>query len=256
MLAAIRRTAPTLGLLSSMLALATGCGLINQPSRVTAKLFASHSGTPTDAGYPDLGDENTTRVFFNDLGWQLSIAELYVTTAGVTLVRCGEDEGTAIEMFWGSCPEDFIGSNDRQTLGLGAATLSEGRFCRLDVNFGPFIYDPEVDDHIVPDNPEVEGTTIFLRGIARRGEGDAREEVRFELTSDAELSVQIDISELEDGDPLHLADDPFGRNLTVVKFYDRFFDGIDFADYQPAELEAAILAGLEFDTVVYNGTPN
>ena len=245
-------------LLSGLLLSSSGCrafiDLFDGDSVATVRLFATHAGTPDDMGWPDYGDSVTTRVFMNDLGWQLSLSESYVTTAAVYLVRCDANVGTEIEMFWGACPEDFIATDDRESLALGAVTIADGQYCRVDVTFGPYIPSPESHEHINPANPMIEGNTLLITGVARRGMGDELEEVPFQLTSDATVTARDNIALIENGRPLTLEDESFARDLTILKTYDTFFDGVDFATATPADIEAAVLASLELDTRVYPGS--
>lgn len=233
-----------------------GCGLgdLFGQSTSTIKVFATHAGTPDDAGFPELGDAGSTRVFTNDMGWEIALGQIYVTTADIQLVRCGEQDGTSIEMFWGTCPEDFISTNDRETLPLGALTIDDGEFCGVDVVYSPYVDDGGADEHTNPSNGEVVGKTVLITGVARRDVGTATlEEVTFELASEQTVIAHLDISQLEDGGPVRLAHENFARNLTVLKTYDQFFEGIDFSSATQADLEAAVLAGLELDTRVYDG---
>lgn len=220
----------------------------------TVRLFATHAGTPSDDGFPDYGDSVTTRVFTNDTGWQLSLAEVYVTTAEVRLVECAAQSGDAIEMFWGACPEDFIGADDRDSLALGAVTISDGDYCRVDVTFGPYVPSEQSADHLNPENSMIVGNTILIIGTARRGEGTELEEVPFTIVSDEVVIAQANIAEIENGGPLRLEDENFPRDLTILKTYDSFFDGIDFSVATEEEIEAAVLAALEHDTVIYPGS--
>lgn len=247
----------------SLLALCTlltvaspGCALvdlIDGDPVATVRLFATHAGTRGDDGYPDYGDEGETRVFMNDTGWQLALDEVYVTTAAVHVVRCAEPTGTAIEMFWGPCPESFVATDDLESVPLGAVTVTDGEYCALDVVFGPFVPPPEGDEHIAIGNSMIRDNTIVVIGTARRGMEPNREEVRFEIVSDVELTARVDISKLEQGKPMRLHEEHFPRDLTIVKTYDHFFDGIDFSTATEAEIEAAILAALEFDITVREG---
>ena len=79
------------------------------------------------------------------------------------------------------------------------------------------------------------------------------EEVDFSLETDATVVARLDISELDDGEPVRLDNENFARNLTLLKTYDQFFAGIDFATATQADLEAAVLANLEFGTLIYDG---
>jgi hypothetical protein len=245
-------------LLSAVVLASSGCGafidLIDGDSVATVRLFATHAGTPDDSGWPDYGDSITTRVFTNDLGWQLSLSEVYVTTAEVRLVRCEAQVGTEIEMFWGACPEDFVSMNDRESVALGAVTLDDGEYCRVDVTFGHYVPSDSSDEHINPSNPMIEGNTVLIKGVARRGMGPDLEEIPFEFVSDAVVTARANIATIENGRPLTLHDENFAKDLTILKTYDRFFDGIDFASAGPAEIEAAVLSSLEYDTKIYPGS--
>jgi len=239
-----------------LVATVSGCGLgdLFSKSTSTIKLFATHAGTPDDMGFPDYGAAGSTRVFMTDMGWEVALDEIYVTTADIQLVRCGEQEGTSIEMFWGTCPEDFVGYDDRETLPLGAVTIDDGSFCGVDVVFSPYIEDGDTDEHTKPANPDVVGKTVLISGIARRDLGnDMFEEIPFAFTSEQTIIAKLDISTLEAGGPLRLAKENFARNLTVLKTYDQFFSGIDFASATSADIEAAVLSSLEYDTRVYDG---
>ncbi|PRP97440.1 hypothetical protein ENSA5_34320 [Enhygromyxa salina] len=220
----------------------------------TVRFFATHAGTPTEDGYPDYGDSQTTRVFVNDMGWQIALSTLYVTTSEVRLVRCQEDSGTAIEMFWGPCPEDFVSFNDLDSVPLGAVTVTDGAYCRVDVTFGPFVAPASADEHIAVGSPIIEDNTIAVIGVARRGEPPMQEEVPFEIVSDAVVTARVDISKLENGGPVRLEDEQFARDLTIIKSYDTMFDGLDFETATPAEIEASVLNGLESFTRAHNGT--
>lgn len=247
----------TLLLSALLLVSSSACGelvdLIDGDSEATVRFFATHAGTPGADGFPDYGDSLTTRVFVNDMGWQLSLSELYVTTAEVRLVPCAASSGTAIEMFWGACPEDFISTDDRESLPLGAVTMIDGDYCSVDVTFAPFVEPAESSDHNNPSNPMITDNTILITGVARRGEGSNLEEVPFEIVSDATITARADISKIDSGGPFTLFEENFARDLTILKTYDSFFAGIDFATATPADIEAAVLASLELDTRIYDG---
>jgi hypothetical protein len=245
-------------LLSALLGMSSGCGalidLIDGDSAATVRMFATHAGTPGPDGFPHYGDSITTRVFTNDLGWQLSLSETYVTTAEVRLVRCGADVGAAIDMFWGSWAEDFISVDDRESVSLGAITVKDGQYCRLDVTFAPYVPSGDRTGRSNPANPMIIGNTLLIKGVARRGAGDDLEEVPFELLSDTTISARVSIAQIEAGGPMTLSDENFARDLIILKTYDTFFEGVDFATATNADIEAAVLAALEYDTRVYPGS--
>jgi hypothetical protein len=203
---------PLLALCTLVTLASPGCGL-DWEGDATVRFFATHAGTPGVDGYPDYGDQETTRVFVTDMGWQIALHEVFITTADVQFVRCTESTGTPIEMFWGPCPESFVSTNDLESVPLGA-----------------------------------------VNGVARRGEGPMLEEHPFSIVSDVEVVARLDTSTLEDDGPISLSKENFPRDLTVIKTYDRFFDGVDFSTATPADIEAAILHALEFETVVFDGT--
>lgn len=242
--------------LCTLLAIASpGCGLgLFGPTVATVRFFATHAGTLGVDGYPDYGDHETTRVFVSDMGWQIALSDVFVTTADIRLVRCGQETGTPIEMFWGPCPESFVSTNDLESVPLGAVTVDNGSYCHIDVVFGPFVAPTDGDEHIAVGNQMIQDNTLVVIGVARRGEGATLEEVPFEIVSDVEIVARLDTSALEADGPIVLEEENFPRDLTIIKTYDRFFDGIDFASATPADIEAAILTALEFETVIYDGT--
>lgn len=232
----------------------SGCDGLILESTSTVKFFAAHAGMPTETGFPDYGDAGSTRVFMTDMGWEVALSQVYVTTAEIRLVRCGKQSGTAIEMFWGTCPEDFVASEDRETLPLGAVTIEDGSFCTIEVEFGPYVEDGDEEEHIQPSNPEVVGNTVLLEGVARRDPGTGTlEEVPFAVRFDTTVVAAVDVSKLDAGGPFELANESYARNLSVLKTYDRFFDGVDFASATQADLDAAVTASLELDTRIYDG---
>jgi hypothetical protein len=240
--------------LCTLVALASsGCGL-DWEGDATVRFFATHAGTPGADGYPDYGDQETTRVFVTDMGWQIALHEVFITTADVRFVRCANETGTPIEMFWGPCPESFVSTNDLESVPHGAVTVDDGTYCDIDVVFGPFVAPPGGDEHIAVGNQMIQENTLVVTGIARRGEGATLEEIPFQIVSDVEIVARLDTSTLEADGPIVLEDENFPRDLTIIKTYDRFFDGVDFASAAPADIEAAILTALEFETVIYDGT--
>jgi hypothetical protein len=241
--------------LCTLLAFASpGCDLELGKSVATVRFFATHAGTLGESGYPNYGDQETTRVFVTDMGWQVALSEVYVTTADIRLVPCEQPTGTSIEMFWGPCPESFVSTNDLESVPLGAVTVDDGDYCHVDVVFGPYVAPSGGDEHVALGNQMIEDKTMVVIGVARRGEGATLEEVPFQIVSDVEVIARLDTSEIEMGKPIVLEDENFPRDLTIIKTYDRFFDGIDFATATPADIETAILDALELDTVIYDGT--
>src|SRR5687767_6486581 len=101
------RSLVSVGVSGGLLA-ASGCGTLDQleDGGATVYVFSTHHATPIDGIFPARGEEDMPRVFDNDLGWQITLQESYITTASVTLVRCNS-EPVPLNMFWGPCPEDM-----------------------------------------------------------------------------------------------------------------------------------------------------
>ena len=216
-------------------------------------VFATHHATPEDGLFPFKGEEDQPRVFEGEDGWQITLAESYITISSVTLVSCS---GAAhdLKMFWGPCPED-LRTEDLQTLTVAGLKVPPGDYCNLEVEYAPYempVIDEDADTrHDVPDNEEVEGATIFLNGIAHRGE----DSVPFVLKSGEEFTVDLDLTAPEGpGAPMRVRpSENFPKELTVSKTYDRFFDGVDFSAFDEAAVEANLDDVLEDQTRVASG---
>jgi hypothetical protein len=242
--------------LSSSVLLATGCLDQLEKGGATVFVFSTHHATPVDGVFPIRGDDKAPRVFDNDQGWTVTLLESYITTSAVTLVRC-DGEPIDLNMFWGPCPEN-LSDKDLDSLTVAGIKVGPGDFCGLEVSYGPYMT-PVIDDsevestrHQTPENGDVTGATVYLRGAARMGDGES---VQFELRASGDLDVDLDLSDLEgDGNPMTVdRQEDFPRELTVSKTYDRFFDGVDFATFDPEALEAELLDILEAETRISDG---
>ncbi len=235
---------PTLGACALLESLEDDGSLVN--------IFVSHHATPRDGDFPDYGFEQAPRIFDNDQGWTVTLAEAYVTVTGVQVQACS-GRATNVDLYWGPCAEDFIGTQDTNVVGIGGVQVGAGNYCALNVLYGPFDFAVAQGGdtaHELPDNDMVDGTTVYLRGKAEKGE----ESVQFEWSTQEQLVVALDISTLEAGGPVNIAhDEAFPKDLTIGKSYDRFFEGIDFANYSQADLRAAVISSLEFDTRAHFG---
>ncbi len=205
--------------------------------------------------FPDYGDDLQPRVFDLEDGWELTLAESYVTIASTTLVSCSGQEHS-MRMFWGPCPEDLRRA-DLEVLTVSGNKVPAGDYCELRVQYAPYEM-PVIDDetetrHVIPTLEAVEGDSIFLRGIARRnGEEDG---VQFQLENGEDFVVSLDLSNLEgEGNPLTIREgQDFPTELTVTKTYDRFFDGVDWDNFDEAALTDTIDEILADQTRVTRG---
>jgi hypothetical protein len=226
----------------------------DQPSLLY--VYSTHHATPEDGGFPEKGGDDEPRVFENDLGWTVTLVESYVTIERVTLVGCDGDL-IPLDMFWGPCPED-LRDEDLLTLTVAGRKVSPGDYCELIVDYGPY-RTPEIvpgaadSRHQAPENEAVDGTTVYLRGGARMTAED--EQIEFELRGTSGQTVSLDLSTIEDGHALRISEDEaFPPELTISKTYDRFFDGVDFAELDEDDAEDELDDILEDETQVHLGS--
>lgn len=238
---------------------ASGCGLLEEQLEdggATVFIFATHHATPEDGVIPFKGDDDMPRTFENEEGWQVTLLEAYVTISSVSLISCGGAE-YPMNMFWGPCPED-LRDEDLAPLTVAGNRVGDDNYCTLRVEYAAYqtpVIDEESDTrHETPANDNVDGTTVYLRGGARPpGGGDS---VNFEVASPSTVVVDLDLSDLEGpGRPLNVAHrEDFPKELTISKTYDRFFDEVDFENFDPAFLQGRLPGLLEEQTKVSPGT--
>ncbi|PRQ04697.1 hypothetical protein ENSA5_05460 [Enhygromyxa salina] len=230
-------------LLVPTLALASGCDLFSQLSQHTGivDVFTTSHGTPDDEG--NLPSHNGHQlVFTNDMGWDVFIDEAYVTTSAVTLLAC-DGERFDIEMYWGAQAENLGATADAELAAAGGVRANAGTYCDLVVEYGPA-------DTV--DNPAAMGATVYLAGSAVMGD----QHIDFIWRSDIELETQVDISDIEAGQPFAISTEQhFSKKLTVSKTYNHFFDGVDFNDeLSQADIDDLVADSLDRGTVAFEGT--
>jgi hypothetical protein len=218
-------------------------------------VFATHHATPEVNGeFPPRGDHKKPRIFENDLGWTVTLLEPYVITTDVRLADC-RGFSDQLEMWWGHFPEDMR-LEDLDVATVAGLPVPAGEYCKLWVRYSGYEVPPEIPVgeegpfFEEPPNEEVVGSSIFLRGSAAKD--DALIQFQFRVTSPIE--VQLDLSRLEGGGPVTVEHrESFTKDLTVSKAYDRFFDGVDFASYDQAEVEADLVDTLRAETRISLG---
>lgn len=231
-----------------------GCDAL-QPGGALLYVFSTHHATPEDGTFPDRGGDEQPRVFQNDEDWTITLVESYVTIEQVTLVSCNGTEHT-LNMFWGPCPED-LRVEDLQTLTVAGRKVDPGQYCELVVDYGHYRMpeiEPGADDtrHAVPENEDVDGTTVYLRGGAALNAED--EPIGFEFRGTQTESVVLDLSTIDEGAPLEVEHtEDFPIEITISKTYDRFFDGIDFAEFDLGDAEDELDDILADETRVHIG---
>lgn len=200
-----------------------GCDLMEalDGSGGTVQMFATHHATPEDGELSI--EEGEDRVFETESGWTVVLEEAYVVTSAISLVHCDGSSAQA-DLYWGQLPENLT-APDLEVTSLGSVEAPAGQYCGVVVDYEP--YDPWAvqDGFARPDNDALVGATMYLRGHAIKGE-ELR--VGFEVRSEDPITVELDLSDLDGGQPFTMAErEAFPRELTVSKTYDRFFDEIE-----------------------------
>ena len=239
-----RCIALSLGLAATVASSGCELGLLDglQKKSTMVHVFATHHATPEDGTIPHRGGEGEFRVFETDDGWTVTLVKGFVVTTGITLHRCDGTE-QSLDLFRGAVVED-IRTRDLGLSSVGAIEASPGDFCAVTVHYAPL-------DGSTSAEPEVDGATVYLYGVAQRGE----ESVPFEIRANSQIDVELDLSTIDDGAPLHVTGaEHFPIELTVSKTYDQFFDAIDFTDMPQLDMSEHVLAVLEGVTRVAPGT--
>jgi hypothetical protein len=233
-------------LLVPVLGASTGCDFLDSlsESSVIVDMFATSHGTPDAAG--ELPERNGQQlVFANDMGWEVFLDEAYVTTTALSLHSCA-GERFDVEMYWGALAESIPEHGDYEVLGVGGVRATEGSYCSLRVEYGP------AEDGMA--QPDAVGSTVYLAGTALKDD----QMVEFVWKTELAIDVDVDLSEVDDGAPFRVGASEFvNKKLTVAKTYDRFFDGIDFADIgslDQADVDALLTDTLDRQTAAFIGT--
>lgn len=244
--------------IAALVLLTAGCGAFDrfEDGGATVFVFATHHATPENGSFPSRGFVDMPRIFENTEGWEVTLLEAYVTISAVSLVGCNGSEHE-LNMFWGPCPED-LKDEDLATLTVAGNRVNDGNYCSLRVTYAAYqtpVVDESVDEtrHQTPTNPAVQGATIYMRGGARLGDGEF---TQFELSAPDTIVVDLDLDDIEgEGRALNVAHrEDFPKELLVSKTYDRFFDGVDFVNFDPALVQAQLPAILEEQTRISLGT--
>lgn len=236
--------------------LGSGCELFQKSSQVS--LAISHHGMRLESGMlPDYGPPDAARVFSNDMGWEVTMSEAVIVTTSAQIESC-DGETFAFSMPYGPLPEYQL-DRDKDLIDFASATLPEGTYCTLRIEYGRYqaAAAAAADDtpYALQGYAEIEGLTVYLAGTAEDVGGMTGEVVNWGFKTANTAIVEIDISELDGGQPFTITgDEPGGRALTVAKTYDAFFRGLDFKSYDPAAIEASLLDVLGDQTYVLVGS--
>lgn len=239
----------------AMLGLASCEALLNPTT--TVSLAISHHGTRDENGVlPNFGEADKARVFVNDMGWEISLSEAVIVMTAAQIESC-TGESFDFVLPYGPFPEYQL-SLDQDVVDFATLDLPEGTYCKLRVEYGRYqaaLAQQAFDTpYAVEGNAPVEGRTIYLAGTAADVAGDGTV-VNWGLeTANTEI-VELDLSKSQDGErPFTVTGkEPGGKALTVAKTYDAFFQGIDFAAWDEAAVEARLLSVLSAETYVVVG---
>lgn len=239
---AMRLALTNLTLLATLVSLA-GCEFLGVDDSSLVNVFVAHAPTPEGDNPPELGQAEFAREFTNDEGWDIVLGEAYVTVSAIQLVQCNGNR-QSVDLYWGACAEDFINTDDAVALGVGGVVTEPGPYCEAVVTYGRFTIDPE-SNHALPGNEDMEDNSVLLRGYAEK-DGEI---VDFSFITDKEFVAVVDLSEIDGGGPFRVAaQSPLPKDMTIVKPYNHFFDGVDFNDYDDDDVEDAVEDSLENST--------
>jgi len=211
------------------------------------QVSAVHHGTPRDGVFPNQEIEDNGRLFQNDLGWTVYLYQAFISHNGVSLVSCdGEQHNLAMNR--GPIP-DSIEIPDLEGNPVTMSSLPSGDYCKLRVSYGPWQLEGN-GENWAPGVDAAAGATVYMTGFAiKNGKSTA-----FEIHVPLSLDVELDISEIDNGDPLALSGElGLAERVTLSKTYDRFFDGTDFNALDLGFIQDHVLATLEEDTRAFLG---
>lgn len=234
--------------------LATGC---DEPSVLTV-INGAHHGERVDGVLPNYGDPDKARVFTNDKGWTITLSEGVVVTTAAALETC---TGERIEVGtpFGPYPESFS-EMDQNATDFGHVDLAADTYCQLSLTYGAYSASAagmaEDTPFPVGNAANLEGRTLLLVGYAEKTDGAGVSVLQNFLFETSEtVQVDLDLGKLaSNGGPFKVTGDENATpNLTVLKTYDALFKGIDFADFDPVEINRSLGARLSDNTRVIAG---
>lgn len=232
-----------------------GCEAVFNPT-TTVSLAISHHGTRDETGMlPNFGEPEAARIFVNDAGWEITLAEAVIVMTAAQIESC-VGESFDFQLPYGPFPEHQL-AQDKDLVDFATVDLPEGEYCKLRVEYGRYQAALAAQAFDTPytlkGHAPIEGLTVYLSGTAEREDGTG-EVANFGFQTANTAIVELDLSASEEGHPFTITTkEPGGKALTVAKTYDAFFRGVDFADYDKALVEASLLEVLKAETYVKVG---
>jgi hypothetical protein len=245
---------------AALLSLALGgCEALGSYEVHTIINAAHHGMRGPDGKLPSYGEEEKARVFVNDLGWTITLSDGFVVTTAARLETC-EGEQVDVTLPFGPFPEYWL-AQDKNVEDFAQIELAEGEYCRLIVEYGRYRSDvasmAEDEPFPVRDLQKLADTTLYLGGYADRPDGNGGTITHsFSFRTDQTVRVELDLSTLgKDGTPWRVSGDELSSlNLTVLKTYDVFFQGVDFDALDVPAIEAKLPQMLADNTTIISGT--
>ncbi len=235
-------------LLVPVLGSSTGCldeflNSLGESSSIVDVFATSHATPDSQGEVPERNGEQL--LFANDMGWEIFLDEAYVTTTALSLNAC-DGERFDVEMYWGALAENIPSHADYEVQGVGGVRATSGSYCSMLVEYGPSEAEGMGD---------AVGSTVYLAGTAIK----ADQTIEFVWRTELAVDVDVDLSEVENGEPLHIGTGQtvVNKKLTIAKAYDRFFDGVDFAEldsFSQADVDALLTDTLHRQTAAFLGT--
>lgn len=177
----------------------------------TVTLVSIHHPEDVDGEYPDLMEEDGTRLFTNDSGVEINLTEATIHWDAFELVSGGDDE---------DCLDDL---DENFTLDVEENILDED-FMETTL--------AERDD--IP-NLSYCQFVVTISSVTTAGTwSDSTSTGAFEINVTEEISVSSGFQTEEDGEviehPLHFGDDEDSATVTLSNEYDQWFHGINFTE--------------------------
>jgi hypothetical protein len=233
----------------------SGCEAVFNPT-TTVSMAISHHGTRGEDGMlPDFGAPDAARIFVNDQGWEVTLAEGVIVMTAAQIESC-VGESFDFTLPYGPFPEHLL-AQDKDLVDFAVIDLPEGQYCKLRVEYGRYqaaLAEQAFDTpYTIKGHAPIEGKTIYMSGTASRADGTGAIE-NFGFESANTVIAELDLSASEDGRPFTITTkEPGGKALTVAKTYDAFFRGLDFLSYEKATIDAGLLDVLKAETYVVVG---
>lgn len=204
----------------------------------TLTAHAIHHGTEDDTGgFPDYLQGDGTKLFVNDLGIAITLTKAAISWGHIQLISEGNDPeceaGHDAELHVENI-ENILDA-DLVEMELMAASIEDTAYCQFQVELTPDNAESPGLDLL----PGIAGHSAYITGSWTHG----AESGIFEIALDEELVTISPLITIEGHEtiehPFHFHEGDDAASLTFGFTYDRWFDGVTFAE-SLAELEIKV----------------